>query len=96
MSRRCRETFEEAFRQGVVGHRDDRLAIVRDWGFSVGDVVGPTQVMVARADTSIPTGHWRWMMTHLPDATLVAIDGNHFGPREVPEMQLVAWVGQGT
>jgi pimeloyl-ACP methyl ester carboxylesterase len=90
-----RETVTEAFRQGVDGYRDDRLAVVRDWGFSVSDVRAPTRIMVARDDPWVPTTHWDWLIDHLPNAQLMPVAGDHFGPRDVPEMQLMAWVGQG-
>ena len=88
------EAFSEAFRQGTSGYRDDRIALVRDWGFSLSDVGVPTKIMVARDDPSVPTDHWTWLTAHVPNAQLVPVGGNHFGPRDEPEMQLMAWVGQ--
>jgi pimeloyl-ACP methyl ester carboxylesterase len=89
-----RDTLSEAFRQGVVGYRDDRLAVVQDWGFSLGDVRAPARIMLARGDFSIPASHGEWLMAHVTGATLVPVDGDHFGPRNVPEMQLMAWLGE--
>lgn len=91
-----RGTLSEAFRQGVAGYRDDRLAVVRDWGFSVSDVRVPARMMVALEDSSVPVSHREWLMAHLPDPTLVLVTGGHFGPRHVPETQLMAWAGQRT
>jgi pimeloyl-ACP methyl ester carboxylesterase len=89
-----RQTFSEAFRQGVAGYRDDRLAVARDWGFSVSDVRVPTRIMVAREDSSVPVNHWDWLTAHLPDAELVPVGGGHLGPRDVPEMELMGWLGE--
>lgn len=88
-----RQAFTEAFRQGVDGYRDDRLALVRDWGFSVEDVTVPTKMMVGVDDFSVPRSHWDWLVSHVPDAELIPVPGDHLGPREEPEMQLVAWAG---
>lgn len=85
------QAFTEAFRQGVGGFRDDRLALVRDWGFTVADVSVPTRVMVGVDDTSVPPAHGEWVVAHVRDARLLPVPGDHFGPRGEPEMELMAW-----
>lgn len=89
------ETVHEATRQGSGGFIDDCLSEVRDWGFSLQDVRAPTRIMLARDDDSVPPAHGEWLVNHLPDATLQWVAGGHFGPRDEPEMQLLAWVGHG-
>lgn len=91
-----RDTFTEAVRQGDVGYRDDRLALVHDWGFALADVAVPTRLMFAEEDHANPRGHWDWLAAHLPTATLVPVPGGHFGPRQEPELRLVEWVGHPT
>jgi pimeloyl-ACP methyl ester carboxylesterase len=90
------ETLEAAGPQGVGGFVDDLLSLVRDWGFRVEDVVAPTRIMFARDDTSVPAAHADWLVRRLPDAELMWVDGDHFGPRAGPEMELLAWVGHGS
>jgi len=87
------ETVHEATRQGPGGFLDDCLSEVRDWGFSLQDVRAPTCIMLARDDASVPPAHGEWLVSHLPDAALTWVDGGHFGPRDEPEMRLLAWVG---
>jgi len=86
--------FEEATRQDSGGFVDDSLALVRDWGFAVEAVHAPTRVMMARED-GIPGAHGDWLVRRLANAELLWVDGGHFGPRDEPEMSLMAWVGHG-
>ena len=85
-----------AFRNGLApgpgGYVDDCLAVVRPWGFDIADVAAPTQVMLARQDSSVPAAHGEWLVQHLPRGELLWVDGGHFGPREEAEEQLLAWV----
>jgi len=89
------EAVQESIRQGPGGYLDDCLASVHDWGFSLDDVKVPTQIMVARDDTSSPPAQGEWVAAHLPDAELVWVDGGHMGPRGEAEFQLLSWVGNG-
>jgi pimeloyl-ACP methyl ester carboxylesterase len=90
------ETLDAAGSHGVSGFVDDLMSLVRDWDFRVEDVVAPTRIMLARDDTSVPAAHGDWLLRHLPDARLLWVDGDHFGPRDGPEMELIRWVGHGS
>lgn len=90
------EMSYEAGRQGSAGYIDDSLSLVDEWGFALEDVRAPTQIMVAREDTSVPAAHGEWLVRRLPAAELITVDGGHLGPRHEPEMRLLAWVGHGT
>ena len=90
------ETLDAAGSHGVGGFVDDLMSLVRDWDFRVEDVVAPTRIMLARDDTSVPAAHGDWLVRHLPNAELVWVDGDHFGPRAGPEMDLLRWVGHGS
>ena len=90
------ETVAAAGPHAIEGFVDDYLSLVRDWGFRVEDVVAPTRIMLARDDTSVPTAHGDWMVRRLPNAELIWVDGEHFGPRDEPEMELIRWVGHGS
>lgn len=89
------DTMREAFRQGPRGYLDDGTASMRAWGFALEDVGVPTKVMVARDDLACPPAHGEWLARHLPHAELLRVDGGHLGPRDEPEMQLMAWLGHG-
>lgn len=90
------ETLEAAGPHGVNGFVDDHMSLVRDWDFRVEDVVAPTRIMLARGDLSVPAAHGDWLLRHLPNAQLIWVDGDHFGPRDEPEMELIRWVGHGS
>ena len=87
------EAFVEGVRSGPGGFVDDFLSLVTGWGFDVGDVVAPTRVMLAREDTSVPPAHAAWWSQHLTNGEVVWVDGDHFGPRDREEMELLEWVG---
>jgi pimeloyl-ACP methyl ester carboxylesterase len=87
--------MREAFLQGRAGHLDDGTSLSRDWGFRLEDVAAPTQVMVALDDASCPPAHGEWLVRRLPKAELKRVEGGHLGPRDEPEMQLMAWLGHG-
>ncbi|HEX5916813.1 MAG TPA: alpha/beta hydrolase [Nocardioides sp.] len=87
------EAFVEGVRSGPWGFVDDFLALVTGWGFEVSDVVAPTKVMLARDDTSVPPRHAAWLSQHLTNGEVVWVDGDHFGPRDGDEMDLLTWVG---
>jgi pimeloyl-ACP methyl ester carboxylesterase len=72
---------------------DDCLALADSWGFALDMVEVPTRVMLGREDTSVPPSHARWLERHLPDVEVTWVEGGHFGPRDEPEMELMAWVG---
>lgn len=86
-----------AFRDGLAprpgGSVDDCRALVRPWGFDIGDIAVPTRVMLARGDSSVPAAHGEWLVQRLRRGELVWVDGGHFGSRAEPEEQLLAWVG---
>ncbi|WP_406052976.1 alpha/beta fold hydrolase [Kribbella sp. NBC_00889] len=90
------EAAYEAGRQGSSGYIDDLLSLVGEWGFALSAVEVPTRIMVARDDTSVPAAHGQWLVRRLPAAELITVDGGHLGPRDEPEMRLLAWLGHGT
>jgi pimeloyl-ACP methyl ester carboxylesterase len=54
--------------QGVVGWRDDGLAIVGDWGFDVRTIPVPVSVWHGGHDAMVPLGHGEWLAAHIPGA----------------------------
>jgi pimeloyl-ACP methyl ester carboxylesterase len=88
------EALRESVRQGSAGWVDDSLSLLTDWGFPLDKVVAPTTLMQARGDLGTPAAHGEWLVSQLPDAELVWVGGDHFGPRAEPEMALLRWVCQ--
>jgi pimeloyl-ACP methyl ester carboxylesterase len=80
---------------GPYGLHDDAFAVQAPWGFDLGDVACPTKVMIARDDINVPPAHGEWLVAHLPTAQAWWVDGDHVGPRDEPEEQLLAWLATG-
>ena len=58
-------SFRHAGAQGVVGMRDDGLALTGDWGFDVGAITTPTAVWQGDQDAMVPFGHGAWLAEHV-------------------------------
>jgi pimeloyl-ACP methyl ester carboxylesterase len=61
--------------QGVVGWRDDGLAIVRDWGFDPAAIATRVAVWHGRQDAMVPSGHGEWLAARIPSAVSHFLDG---------------------
>jgi pimeloyl-ACP methyl ester carboxylesterase len=61
-------SFRHAGRQGVVGWRDDDLALTRPWGFDLGSITLPVGIWQGSEDQMVPVGHGRWLAEHVGSA----------------------------
>jgi pimeloyl-ACP methyl ester carboxylesterase len=61
--------FRAAVQQGAVGWRDDDLALLGDWGFSL-DAAGQVPVAVWQGDQDrmVPAAHGEWLAARIPGA----------------------------
>lgn len=62
------DDFRSSVAQGVVGVRDDSLAIVRPWGFDAAAIDVPVSVWQGRQDLMVPYAHGVWLADHVPGA----------------------------
>lgn len=60
--------FNRAGAQGVVGARDDGLAIVAPWGFDIETMSTPVAVWQGRHDAMVPFTHGEWLAAHVNGA----------------------------
>jgi len=69
-------SFRAAVSTGIAGWRDDDLAFVRDWGFSVA-AGGPVPVAIWQGaqDKMVPYAHGEWLAAHVPGARAHLLPG---------------------
>jgi len=62
------ESFRAALSTGIAGWRDDDLAFVTDWGFSLDSLRVPVSVWQGDQDAMVPFSHGRWLASRIPNA----------------------------
>jgi pimeloyl-ACP methyl ester carboxylesterase len=68
LARWLTESLHRAGVQGVVGVRDDGLALAAPWGFEVSDISIPTAVWAGGQDVTVPFSHGQWLSANVPGA----------------------------
>jgi pimeloyl-ACP methyl ester carboxylesterase len=59
------DVFRESVRSGIWGWHDDELALVRPWGFDVGDINVPVAIWQGSQDRFTPFAHGEWLASHI-------------------------------
>jgi pimeloyl-ACP methyl ester carboxylesterase len=89
-----RQDVNEALRTGVSGWVDDMLAVVKPWGFDVGEIRVPTRVIYGRTDVLVPVQHGEWLARNVPGAEVVIEEElGHMGSPELIA-ERVGWLLQ--
>jgi pimeloyl-ACP methyl ester carboxylesterase len=72
------KTTQEGLAPGIDGWFDDGDALVKPWGFDLGDIAVPTLLLHGRQDNMVPFAHGEWLARHIPgvDARLTENDGH--------------------
>ncbi len=69
------ESNRTALSSGIDGWRDDDLAFVRDWGFSLDQVRVPMSIWQGDQDAMVPFRHGEWLARQLPHARAHLLPG---------------------
>ena len=70
-------SFRAAVRTGTAGWRDDDLAFISDWGFTMADVGAgaPVAIWQGDQDMMVPWAHGTWLAAHVPGAAAHLLAG---------------------
>ena len=85
--------MQYSFSQGSSGLRDDRLAFLKPWGFSLEEISSPVQLWVGTKDVTVPPAHSDYLNGVIPNSELFTVEGkNHFSISEPANEQGFKWL----
>jgi pimeloyl-ACP methyl ester carboxylesterase len=84
--------MREAVRPGAAGWRDDDLAFVKPWGFSLDQIEVPVLLWHGEHDLFVPFAHGEWLTERIPnvEAHLSDTDGHLTLLKRMPQVH--AWL----
>ena len=68
------ESFRTAYAAGVIGSRDDYLALARDWGFDLATARNVT-IWQGDQDDNVVPAEAHWLADQIPDSVLRILPG---------------------
>ncbi len=74
LARWLTEMTHRAGAQGVIGARNDGLALVAPWGFDVTSISVPVAIWAGGQDATVPFGHGKWLAANVPTAVAHLLD----------------------
>ena len=80
--------MRRAVASGIAGWRDDDLAFVKDWGFSLDQISVPVDIWQGRQDRMVPFEHGQWLAAKIPNAQahLFATEGHLSMVNQIPDL----------
>jgi len=75
----------DALARGVDGWVDDDLALMRPWGFEVGDIRVPVWLQYGSDDALVPRQHGDWLASRIPGARVDVRDAGHMDHSRLAE-----------
>jgi pimeloyl-ACP methyl ester carboxylesterase len=84
---RLRATFVDS----MDGWVDDSLAFGQDWDFDPSRITAPVGIWHGTSDTTVPSDHAEWLLTHIPAAGGHTYAGGHVPGPEV-YLQIYDWL----
>ena len=71
--------MQYSLNQSSLGLRDDHLAFLRPWGFSLAEISTPVQLWAGTKDVDVPPAHASFLSRMIPNSELHIVEGkNHF------------------
>ena len=74
LARWLTDMTHQAAAQGVIGARDDGLALVAPWGFDVRSIAVPVGIWAGGQDATVPLAHGKWLAANVPGASAHLLD----------------------
>jgi pimeloyl-ACP methyl ester carboxylesterase len=68
-----------SFLHGTQGWKDDHLAFLKPWGFSLGETSMPVQLWTGTEDVNVPQSHSHYLYGVIPNSELRVVDGKNHG-----------------
>lgn len=76
-----------SFMLGAHGLRDDRLAFLKPWGFSLGDISMPVQLWAGTKDVNVPPAHADYLKRMIPNSELLIVENKNHGTISEPAVE---------
>ncbi|MDO8645144.1 MAG: alpha/beta hydrolase [Candidatus Planktophila sp.] len=76
-----------SFIQGAHGLRDDRLAFLKPWGFSLEEISLPVQLWAGTKDVNVPPAHADYLKRKIPNSELLIVENKNHSTISEPAVE---------